>query len=89
MSVKLIIVVGSRWLKNDTKRPVGGREKLSSHDPNRKDFSQANPVQTGTIYRKVQIRIIQDVSHVKRKWNKPAKYLFKEHFIKITAEPHT
>ena len=73
MSVKLIIVVGSRWLKNDTKRPVGGREKLSSHDPNHKDFSQANPVQTGTIYRKVQIGIIQDVSHVKKKMKQTSK----------------
>lgn len=27
MSIKLIIVVGSRWLKNDTKRPVGGKRK--------------------------------------------------------------
>jgi len=66
-----------------------GREKLSSPDPNREDFSQANPLQTGTIYRKVQVRIIQDVSHVKGKRNKRAKHLFKEHFIKIAAEPNT
>ena len=66
-----------------------GREKFSSPDPNRKDFPQTNPLQTGTIYRKFQTRIIQDVSHVKGKRNKTAKHLFKDHFIKITAKPNT
>ena len=52
-------------------------------------FRRLIPCKTETIYRKVQTRIIQDVSHMKGKRNKPAKHLFKEHFIKITAEPNT
>ena len=58
----LFIVVGSLVKNIYEKARMEGREKLSSPDPNRKDFSQANPLQTGTIYRKVQTRIIQDVS---------------------------
>ena len=85
----LFIVVGSLVKNIYEKARMEGREKLSSPDPNRKDFSQANPLQTGTIYRKVQTRIIQDVSHMKGKRNKPAKHSFKERFIKITEEPNT
>ena len=83
------IVVGSLVKNIYEKARMEEREKLSSPDPNQKDFWQANPLQTGTIHRKVQTRIIQDVSHVKGKQNKPAKLLVKEHFIKITAEPNT
>ena len=85
----LFIVVGSLVKNIYEKARMEEREILSSPDPNQKDFWQANPLQTGTIYRKVQTRIIQDVSHVKGKQNKPAKLLVKEHFIKITAEPNT